>query len=58
MRHYHRLSLVNEINTGHLGMGNIFGAVALEAAYSKGEEWLGQLLQDLQGNLDLLSGYI
>ena len=48
----------HEINTSHLGMGNIFGTVALEAAYSKGEEWLEQLLEYLQGNIDLLDKHI
>ncbi|MCD6354976.1 MAG: PatB family C-S lyase, partial [Prolixibacteraceae bacterium] len=32
------------IGVGHLGMGNIFGSVALEAAYRGGEEWLEQML--------------
>ena len=39
-------------------MGNIFGTVALEAAYSKGEDWLDQLLEYLTGNIDLLNGFI
>ncbi len=48
----------HEINTGHLGMGNIFGVVALEAAYSMGEDWLEQLLVYLQGNIKLLDDFI
>ena len=48
----------HEINTSHLNMGNIFGTVALEAAYSKGEDWLEQLLEYLQGNIDFLDNYI
>ena len=48
----------HEINTSHLGMGNIFGTVALDAAYSKGEDWLDQLLEYLTGNIDLLNGFI
>jgi len=35
-----------------------FGAVALQAAYDFGEEWLGQLLDYLQGNLEYLEQYV
>ena len=35
------------IGVGHLGMGNIFGTVALEAAYTHGDKWLEQLLDYL-----------
>ncbi len=41
-----------------IGMGNIFGFVALEAAYNFGEEWLDQLLSYLQENLDFLCEFI
>lgn len=34
----------------HIGGGNIFGFVALEAAYNKGDAWLEQLLNYLEGN--------
>jgi cystathionine beta-lyase len=42
----------------HIGNGNLFGTIALEAAYRYGEEWLDQLLVYLKGNLDYLSQYI
>ncbi|HLO59679.1 MAG TPA: PatB family C-S lyase [Bacteroidales bacterium] len=42
----------------HVGAGNIFGYVATEAAYNYGDDWLRQLMQYLQGNLDFLSAYI
>jgi cystathionine beta-lyase len=48
----------HELATGHFYMGNIFGSIALEAAYSEGHEWLDQLMDYLKGNLDLLSGFI
>ncbi len=48
----------HEIDTGHLGMGNIFGTVALEAAYRQGEGWLEQLLAYLQENVNVLQHYI
>ena len=41
----------------HLHMGNIFGTVALEAAYTRGEEWLSQLLVYLQDNYKLLESF-
>jgi cystathionine beta-lyase len=42
----------------HLHMGNIFGNIALEAAYTHGDEWLGQLLNYFQANFDLLNSFI
>jgi len=36
---------------------NLFGLTAIEAAYRYGDEWLGQLLDYLQGNLDYLMTY-
>jgi cystathionine beta-lyase len=41
----------------HLHMGNIFGTVALEAAYTHGDEWLAQLMQYLQANYALLEEF-
>jgi cystathionine beta-lyase len=37
---------------------NLFGLVALEAAYSEGEEWLDQLLDYLDDNRQYLEDYI
>jgi cysteine-S-conjugate beta-lyase len=45
----------NEANPVH-GI-NLFGMVAMEAAYKYGDEWLEQLLDYLQGNLDYLLAY-
>jgi cystathionine beta-lyase len=41
----------------HLHMGNIFGTVALEAAYTFGDEWLAQLMKYLQENFIILERY-
>jgi len=41
----------------HLHMGNIFGTVALEAAYTQGDEWLAQLMKYLKSNYDLLEHF-
>ena len=38
------------LGVGHLGMGNIFGSVALEAAYTHGDDWLEQMLDYLWDN--------
>lgn len=46
------------LNVGHVGMGNIFGSVALEAAYTHGDEWLDQLLAYLWDNYLLLENFI
>ncbi len=42
----------------HVGMGNLFGMVASEAAYIHGEEWLDQMLEYVKGNLDYMEAYI
>ncbi len=41
----------------HIGMGNLFGLISLEAAYNFGEEWLEQLLVYLNQNLVLLNEF-
>lgn len=46
------------LNKLHIGGGNLFGAVATEAAFTGGDEWLDQLLVYLQKNVDLLTEYI
>ena len=38
----------------HIGMGNVFGNVAAQAAYSNGDEWLDQLLDYIDGNIQYL----
>jgi cystathionine beta-lyase len=42
------------LDTVHVGGGNIFGQVAMEAAYTHGDEWLGQLISYLERNFSLL----
>ncbi len=48
----------HELSSGHLQMGNIFGSVAMEAAYAGGHQWLDQLMDYLKGNLDLLDNFV
>ena len=40
-----------------IDMGNVFGIAALEAAYNYGEEWLEQLLEYLQANIEFMVKY-
>ena len=42
----------------HLGMGNIFGNEALEAAYNNGHSWLNYLMDYLQQNVDLVECFL
>lgn len=42
----------------HLWLGNVFGNVALEAAYREGDNWLEQLMRYLQGNFDLVNRFL
>ncbi|HAF30952.1 MAG TPA: cystathionine beta-lyase [Bacteroidales bacterium] len=46
------------LETIHIGMGNVFGTVASEAAYAHGDEWLNQLMEYLSKNLDFLENYL
>jgi cysteine-S-conjugate beta-lyase len=43
---------------GILPNPNLFGYVALEAGYRYGDEWLEQVLDYLQGNLDFINDFI
>ncbi|HPE75390.1 MAG TPA: PatB family C-S lyase [Draconibacterium sp.] len=45
------------IGVAHLYMGNIFGSVAMEAAYTHGDEWLNQMMVYLQENYKLLENF-
>jgi len=52
--------LREKFNAARAGMEsgiNLFGLVAMEAAYRYGDEWLEQLLDYLQGNLDFTLQY-
>ncbi|MBN2681166.1 MAG: PatB family C-S lyase [Bacteroidales bacterium] len=47
-----REKFTKTLNSLHIGMGNIFGNVALEAAYTKGEQWLAELIDYLEENIN------
>lgn len=46
------------LETIHVGMGNVFGTVASEAAYTYGDEWLDQLMDYLTANLDITQKFL
>ncbi|MBN2758706.1 MAG: PatB family C-S lyase [Bacteroidales bacterium] len=48
----------NLLNDLHLNNGNIFGNIALETAYNNGDEWLNQLLNYLEENIDFADNFI
>jgi cystathionine beta-lyase len=41
----------------HLHLGNIFGNVAAEAAWTHGHEWVDALMRYVQGNVDLVTRF-
>jgi cystathionine beta-lyase len=47
----------NDARAGMVPGMNIFGMTAMEAAYRHGDEWLEQLLDYLQGNLEMTLGW-
>jgi len=42
----------------HVGQGNIFGTIALEAAYNQGSQWLEELLSYLRINIDFVENFL
>lgn len=47
-----------ELTSLHLDLGNIFGHVALKAAYRQGGEWLDAMLEYVSGNVDTVIDYL
>lgn len=45
------------IGVAHLYMGNIFGSVAMEAAYAHGDNWLDQMLDYMWDNYKILEEF-
>ena len=42
----------------HLSMGNLFGSIALQAAYENGDEWLGQMLGYVRENVVFVDDFL
>jgi cystathionine beta-lyase len=53
-----RQKLDEIIQSVHIDSGNLFGAVASEAAYTHGEEWHKQLIVYLENNVDLVRSFL
>lgn len=47
-----------EVDKIHIENGNIFGSVALKTAYEQGDEWMEQLVDYLQGNIDFVYDFM
>ncbi len=48
----------NMASSAGIGLTNLFGVVALEAAYSSGEEWLEQLLPYIRENYNYMRDFL
>ncbi|HWR12140.1 MAG TPA: PatB family C-S lyase [Rectinemataceae bacterium] len=48
----------NAVANSGIGVSNVFGNVALVAAYNEGEAWLEEMLDYLRGNFRLVSDFI
>lgn len=48
----------DEAERSGFDLGQVFGIVGFEAAYSHGDEWLDALLVYLEANVDLLQGFL
>lgn len=47
-----------QIEATEIGSGNIFAYSAASAAYEQGEEWLSQMTEYLQGNIDFIANFL
>lgn len=53
-----REKFVKMLDSIHIGLGNIAGNIASEAAYQMGDEWLDQLIEYLGANADYLFEFL
>ncbi len=53
-----RKKLQHMLEMLHISGGNLFGILALDAAYRHGEDWLVELLLYLESNADYLVGFL
>ncbi len=53
-----RQKFVDVVESLHIAGGNIFGSVAMEAAYTHGDEWLKQALTYIEGNVNYLEEFV
>lgn len=48
----------NRLNDMHMGFANVFGIVALEAAYKHGQDWLQQMLEYVWSNILFVGDFL
>lgn len=53
-----RAAYQTELDKLHIENGNIFGSVALKTAFEQGDEWMRQLMEYLQGNVDFVYDFM
>ncbi|HOW30427.1 MAG TPA: cystathionine beta-lyase, partial [Bacteroidales bacterium] len=53
-----RKKFVSTLDHLHIGLGNIFGNVAMEAAFTHGDEYVDALMEYLAGNVALVETYL
>lgn len=53
-----RQEYVHTLERNHGELTNCFGIVSLVAAYTQGEEWLEQVLDYIEGNVDFIDDFI
>lgn len=53
-----RKRFVSYLDAGELEMGHVLAYPAVEAAYTKGDEWLEQCLAYVQANIDYVEAYL
>ncbi|MCF6171728.1 MAG: PatB family C-S lyase [Bacteroidales bacterium] len=53
-----RNKFAKALNGPHLGKGNLFGAVASQAAYTFGDDWVDELMQYVHNNFQLLERFL
>ncbi|TKG90145.1 putative C-S lyase [Puteibacter caeruleilacunae] len=54
----YKVAYEKELHVAHLDMGNIFGILALEAAYTKGDDWTDQMMDYVEENYNYLEQFI
>lgn len=53
-----RKQFVSTLDHLHIGLGNIFGNVAMEAAFTYGDEYVDALMEYLAGNVALVESFL
>ncbi len=53
-----RNRFLEEFDKVHCDQGNCFGRVALEVAYNRCEDWLDQVLDYIEGNMDYVRNFL